>query len=401
MGTIKNRAVTCDIQLPVLHRANQVAIREMPGTMHPVARTAFGDRPGAEMARDLFTDVRKPPIRSTPIATFEKCPRKFLYQDKLGLVLKGEYADGLHRGIVFHKVQQALFTGLTQEEALASVATDFRKLCTLAMSEASISGYMPDGTSVEDRLVEMETNYNKARAMSIAFMTFKPFDMSKWEVLTTPEGTLCVELLLETKIPGIPVPIVAPCDLALRKIGTNEVWIVDYKTTSTNAKAKAQALRISAQIKLYRLVLQSHLNDWAKINDYPELTVAGSIHSVVQTTTIKFCRKDPTFDDYIKRVHTWYQEKHDADPDNSPMQQLETYFDEPVLGRELYLRLQQQSRASCSDPCLDRFYKAGDYACTDFFRVCQFADLCASSLAAWPDIVARRFKIAHREDQNE
>lgn len=388
-------SVTWRHETPVKHRANRTGIKECVGSV-------TGNRFGSEIIKDLFTDIRKPPIRSSALSCFEHCPRKFLYRYKLGLVLKGDYSPALHAGRVFHLVLQSLFAGAGETKALKAADPYLNRLSKNLMAEADPAGFLPSGKLVEDVLVDLENEYHKARAMAVAFLKFVPFNYSHWEILRTPDGTPCIELLLETKVPGISTPLVAPCDLALLKKGTTEVWIVDHKSTSQNAMARARSVRISAQIQLYRLVLQSHLNVWAEQESYPDLTVVGSIHNIVKKPGIKFCPKTKDkdgFSAYITRVHAWYQDEHNKDPGNSPILQTATAFTEPILGPELYLRLQQQARASHTDPCLDRFYRGGDYCCSTFNKECIFADLCSTSLATWPDIVARKFEVSHREDE--
>lgn len=350
---------------------------------------------------DFFTDIRVSPIRSSGIHDFEHCPRKFLYRYKLGISPK-TYQPALHLGQVFHLVLQAMFMGKSREESLDAAKQYFHRFCNTLLATADEAGYAPGGKSVEGMVKSAEEDYHKGRAMAIAFMAYNPFDWDKWEILHTPDGEPCVELLLETKVQGIPTPIVAPCDLALVKKGTKEVWIVDHKTTSTDTLARSRSVKISPQISLYRLVLQCHLDTWAETSEeHKGLKVRGSIHNIVKKPTIKFCKKDKDFPAYIDRVIRWYKEKHEEDPDHSPMLQPQTYFSEGTLTRELYLRLRQASRASRAAPDLDRFYRAGDYACHQFNSVCPFLDLCDSAPIMWPDIVKTRFTIQHREDEEE
>ncbi|KKK84691.1 hypothetical protein LCGC14_2780780 [marine sediment metagenome] len=367
---------------------------------HPHADSKFGCNQPRSLD-EFFKDVRIAPIRSSAIHDFEHCPRKFLYRYKLGITPRG-YQPALHIGTVFHLVLQAMFMGKSQEESLDAAKQYFHRFCNKLLASADEVGFTPGGKSVEGVIKSANDDYHKARAMAISFMSFKPFDWSKWELLYTPDGTPCVELLLEAKVKGIPVPIIAPCDLALLRKGTKDVFIVDHKTTSADTLARARSIKISSQIALYRLVLQCHLDVWAEEdNKYVGLRVRGSIHNIVKKPTIKYCKKDPTFEDYINRVTAWYKEKHEEDPEHSPILQPETMFTEPTLTKELFMRLRQQARAARAAPSLDRFYRAGDYACHQFNSVCAYADLCDSNPVMWPDIVRTRFDIEFREDSEE
>jgi hypothetical protein len=376
----------------------RLGVKDQKGMQHVSGESKFGvGRP--KCLDEFFKDIRISPIRSTGIKTFEHCPRKFLYTNKLGISPRN-YQPALHIGNVLHLVLQAMFMGKPQDEALEAAHQYFHKFCNELLATADDAGFTPNGKSIEGVINEANEDYHKARAMAAAFMTFKPFDWSKWDLLHAPDDTPCVELLLEAKVKGIPVPIVAPCDLALVKKGTKEVWIVDHKTTSVDTLARAKSVKISPQIALYRLVLQCHIDAWAEEHEkYRGMRVVGSIHNIVKKPTIKFCKKDKDFKAYIERVVEWYKEKHAENPDHSPILQPQTYFSEPTLTKELYMRIRQQARAARAAPNLDRFYRAGDYACHEFNSVCPFIDLCDSSPVMWPDIVRTRFDIKFREDE--
>jgi RecB family exonuclease len=357
----------------------------------------------------LFTDVRMPTIRSSAITELEHCPRRFMYKYKLGLRPKA-YSAALSIGKMFHLVLQALFTGANKERALKAPDHLVNRATNEVVASADPAGFTPDGKPITKVIQEIQDDYHKARAMAFAFMDTNPFDWDKWEILETPDGTPCVELELEAKIKGISIPLIAPCDLALVKKDTGGVWIVDHKTTSMNTLARARSVRISPQIALYRLVLQCHLDAWAEpgVAEHNGChlgkKVEGSIHNIVRKPTIKYCpnTKDKDgFDSYIDRVKQWYKDEHAKNPDASPVLQTATMFTDPVLSKELYLRLQQQARASRSAPNLERFYRAGDYACLKFNNECPFADLCSSAAPMWESLIERRFDIKFREDEDD
>jgi hypothetical protein len=326
-----------------------------------------------------------------------------MYRSKFGLKPKA-YSSALSIGRIFHLTLQALFTGADQEQSLRAADNELHKRTTEILASADPAGFTLDGHAITSVLQKMEDDYHKARAMAFAFMSHTPFSWDDWEILETPDGTPCVELKLEAKIQGISVPLISPCDLALIKKSTGDVWIIDHKTTSMNTLTRARSVRISSQIALYRLVLQCHLDSWAETGLGRKIArkVVGSVHNIVQKPTIKYCPKTKDkdgFDHYVQRVKDWYEEKHTANPDASPILQTHTMFVDPVLSKELYLRLQQQARASQTNPCLDRFYRAGDYACHSFNTECPFAELCSSAPIMWESIVNRRYDVKHREDE--
>ncbi len=389
---------TAEYKPPKHDSSLRLGVRDEKGMQLP-RRSRFGlGRP--ECLGEFFKE-RISPIRSSGMKDFEHCPRKYLYRYKLGIAPR-TYQPALHVGQVFHLVLQSLFMGKSQEESLDAAKQYFHRFCNEILATADEAGFTPGGKSVEGVVKAAEDDYHKARAMAFSFMSFKPFNWEKWDLLYTPDDTPCVELLLEAKVQGIPVPIIAPCDLALVKKGTKEVWIVDHKSTSADTLARAKSVKISPQIALYRLVLQCHIDTWAEEHEkYKDMRVRGSIHNIVKKPTIKYCKKDANFPAYVDRVIAWYKEKHEEDPNHSPIFQSQTYFSEGTLTKELYMRIRQQSRAANAAPDLDRFYRAGDYACHEFNSVCPYADLCSSDPAMWPDIVRTRFDIRFREDDEE
>jgi len=334
----------------------------------------------------------------------EHCPRKFMYLYKLGLHPR-EYVSSLSLGRVFHLVLQALFSGESRDKALQAANKTLNKMSNEVLASADPAGFTPSGKMVTSVLQTMEDDFHKARAMAVAFMDFVPFNWEEWEILETPDGLPCIELKLEAKVCGISVPLVSPCDLALVKKSTGDVWIIDHKTTSMKTMARARSVRISSQIALYRLVLQCHLDAWAESSpEYPHYRVMGSIHNIVRKPTIKYCPKTKDkegFNHYIERIHEWYRDEHAKDEKNSPILQTATAFTSPTLSKELYLRLQQTARACRANSNLERFFRAGDYACQTFNSECPFSGLCSSDPITWEEEVNRRFEIKFREDEED
>jgi len=351
---------------------------------------------------DFFQEVRRPPIRSTPLMVLDHCPRKFLYEYKLGIKPK-RYESALTMGQIVHKVLEALFLGQTPEEALEVCERLFLASKQKMMDMTGPDGFLPSGEALEVLLKKMEEDYHKARATGLAFWSFVPFAKDRYEVLRTPEGTPLVEVLLDCEVKGLSRPIRTPCDLALVEKGTHDVWIVDYKTTSFDPRKRVIPTKISAQLALYRLSLQYHLDKWHEENpeNFPQYTVVGSLHAVIKKPGIKFCKKDANFAAYIDRLIQWYKDADDKDPMNPPLVLDPNRFNTPVMTRELWGRLKQYCRASYAGPNIDHFYRVGEGACLQYNRVCPFMPLCNSDPAMWPDLIEQRYEIKFREDEEE
>lgn len=343
---------------------------------------------------DFFTDIRRPPVRSTGLDLLDTCPRKFLYQCKLGINTRA-YESPLVLGQMVHSILEGLFLGFTEEQALNASALHMQKEFDRLTQAADPAG-MIAGEDVASMLKQLDEDYHKARAMALVFWRDHPFDSSKWEILQAPDGTRMAEVLLEVKYPGLSVPLRSPCDLVLVNKETGGVWIVDFKTTSLNPRTYAIKTRFSAQLQLYRIVLQAHLESWDRGEN-----VEGSWHAVLKKPTIKYCPKTKDkdgFNHYIGRVVKWYAEQREKDPKNPPTILDPNTFQRPVVTQEFMGRLKQFVKASWASPSIDHFYRC-DKACLNFNKPCRYMQLCNSDPALWPHLIRDHYDIRFREDE--
>ena len=349
---------------------------------------------------DFFTDIRKPFIRSSPVMALDHCPRKFLYESRLGIVPR-RYESALTMGTIVHKILQSLFMGHSKEEALTVcerlLATEQQKLIDAAGPE----GFLPTGGSLDVTLKKVKEDYHKARATGLVFWQFIPFGPNEWEVLRTPDGTPMVELLLECEYPGLSRPFRTPCDLVLIHKQSLEIWIVDFKTTSFDPRQRAIPTKISAQLAIYRLSLQSHLDAWHEAGLAPKRSVVGSLHAIIKKPSIKFCTKDANFAAYVERLVQWYKDADAKDHQNPPMILDPNRFSGPLMSRELWGRLKQYCKACQAAPNVDTFYRAGESACMKYNSICPYMKLCNSAPAMWPDLIKERYEISFREDRED
>jgi len=380
----------------------RIKVDKIPGFPLPGNPASIWGRGVPRTTREFFTEVRTPFIRSTPLSVLDECPRKFLYAYKLGICPKVAERP-LTLGSFVHLILKNLFCGRTEEEALQSCETALRFHQNLIVEACDPTGFLQGGRDVKGVLADLEEDYHKARAMALCFWRFRPFQAEKWEVLQAPDGTRLVEVMLETRIKGIN-PIRTPCDLALLNKETKQVWIVDFKTTSFDPRVRAIPTRISPQLALYRLSLQSHLDHWAHDGLLPPYEVTGSIHAIIKKPTIKYCpdTKDKGgFQCYVERLLQWYKDAEAKDPTNPPLVLDSNRFSAPVMTSELWGRLKRYSKLSSSPPNFDVFYRAGDSVCLKFNRPCPYMVLCNSSTAMIPDLVRTHFNVQFREDVEE
>lgn len=364
-----------------------------------------------DTTQEFFKDTRKPLIRSSPIMCLDHCPRKFLYEYKLGIKDR-RYESALTMGTIVHKVLQSLFLGQSAEEALTVCERILQQTQEKLIGDADASGFLPTGEALEPVLKKVEEDYHKARATGLVFWKFVPFDKDRYEVLRSPDGIPMVEMLLECEYPGLSRPIRTPCDLALLDKQDNTIWIVDYKTTSFDPKKRAIPTKMSAQLGIYRLCLQSHLDAWHEADDsFPQYKVAGSMHAVIKKPGIKsgtaVDKKNAKewgctlFDAYIRRLVDWYRDLEEKDPKNPPMVLDPNRFGKPLMTRELFGRLKQYCKACHATPNIDHFYRVGESACLQYNKICPYMTLCQSDPAMWPDIVRNRYEVSFREDEED
>lgn len=348
----------------------------------------------------FFKEIRRPLIRSSPLQCLDHCPRKFLYEYRLG-ILPRRYESALAMGTIVHKMLQSLFLGQTPEEALSVSERLFAKEQSKLIEDTGPDGFLPSGDALESVLKKMEEDYHKARATGLVFWQFAPFDKGTYEVLRAPDGTPMVEVSLKTQYPGLTRPIVTPCDLALLEKGTHFVWIVDYKTTSFDPKKRAVPIAIGPQLKLYRLGLQTHLDSWHESQGAPKRKVVGFMAAIIRKPGIKFCKKDANFAAYIERLIQWYKAADAKDPENPPLILDPIRFSGPLMPRELWGRLKQYCKACHAAPNIDHFYRAGDSACLQYNRICPYMKLCSSNTSMWPGLIKQYYEISFREDREE
>lgn len=359
---------------------------------------------------DFFKDIRKPLIRSTPVQTLDHCPRLFLYQYKLGIQTR-DYESAFFMGTIVHKILEALFIGKEPGEALTVCERLLAAEQQTLMADAGPDGFLPSGKTLTETLKKMEEDYHKARATGLVFWNFVPFPKDKYEVLRTPDGDPCVELLIDTDIPGLSRPARTPIDLVLLEKGTSNVWIVDHKTSSFDPKVRAIPTKISAQLALYRLAMQMQLDKWIAHESYdPDLTVVGSFHAIIKKPGIKCCGKDEKeakatnttpFAAYIKRLVQWYKDADAKDPTNPPLVLDPNRFSGPLMTKELMGRLKQYCAACHASPNVDHFYRVGDPVCLQYNKACSHMRLCNSDPSMWPTIVRDYYQISFREDEED
>jgi len=355
---------------------------------------AFGEQMPKETLEFFMKNQREAPVRSSPLVVLDSCKRMFLYEYRFGIKPKS-LDSALTMGSLVHLVLASLFQGSTKEVALAAAEASLTEYKAKLTGWVDRFGFLPNGKDLKSSLVRLDEDYHKAVAMAFCFWHYCPFPSHEWEVLKDPDGKPMVEQLLMIEA-GDAYQLRTPCDLVLKNKRTGKIWIADFKTTSFDPMIRSIPTKFSIQLKLYRLVLQMHLNSWGRGE-----VVAGSIHALIKKPTIKFCAKDDSFEAYIQRVITWYKDLQEKEPGNPPLMRDPNTFQGPLIDAELAVRLENYQKFSTTENFdLGVFYR-NDSACLKYNRACPYMQLCNSDPSMWPLIVKDRFQISFREDEEE
>lgn len=383
------------------HRYGAPKARQMDMQDFKTPHNQWGQGMPPEVAESL--QWRRPPIRSSQFEDFEKCPRKHLYRNRLGLRRPGVSVP-LDLGTVYHYMLQQLYLGATMDHArkmtwglVASMKSD---LHALALED----GRLPGGAAVADCIEDLNLLAPTGMAMAEIFWEAVVVDGGPPSVVETPDGDPLVELILEAQVPRVSMPVRCPIDLVVADPRNPEqVYVVDHKTTSRDPMVRAMSTRLSGQAKLYRIVLQANLDYWHQClpDKYPQLEVVGTIHNIIKKPTIKYCpnTKDKGgYQDYVNRVREWYENQRDSG--KTVMLSSKVRFTEQGLTKDFLLRLQQQAAANYAKPHLDRFYQTGGYACEEFNRTCPYMELCMAPTWTWKSVIESGYIVQFREDED-
>ncbi len=402
-------------------------------------RTYFTDQDYQARLKRVGLRTYKPTIRSSGMAMFDTCKRRFLYRYRFGLRPR-TYTSALNIGQFYHIIMSELYAGVPLGPALGKAtehATEVQEALTKSTSDA---GLLPSGAPLTDTLTQMIADLQLAKVMATWVWTNYPVDFTHWEVLFHPE------MLINLSYTTLATPIRVRVDVLLKNRLNNDVWIRDHKTTgliSTTDRARMVTMEI--QPRLYRLavdgLLASHNQEHGT-----KYKCVGMMHDIIQKPRLQFSpngldaivfeypkiiqdkiafgkpltlKQEQTrekydrqitadavhgspWKKYLDRVTTWYSTQRETNPDNPPFLRSKMRWSEPPMYSELLLQLRQACAASRAIPNLAKFYRAGG-ACFNYNKRCPYWDLCTTRLSAWQGIIERNFDVVSRdeEDQNE
>lgn len=338
------------------------------------------------LGSELGLKVLKPRIRSSAVATLHDCPRKFLYECRLGLKPRG-FSPALETGTVYHLIMAALYAGQPETRAGEAAAQYAEKLAESLEDSADEGGFLPGGMSIEKAIEDSCQACQLGQAMAIANWRDCPFPADEWDVLAV-EKLIDIDL----KSPRIPAPIRVRLDLLLKHRETKLCWITDHKTTSKSPTQRAAALLYDFQSHLYRI---------GATFAFPNEEIAGILHNITQKPTIRYCGKDPNYEHYIKRVQEWYgRQSHDR-PADPPIIRSRVHFKGTVLPRELHLQLREASRACRAKPDLEVFHRNSSACLGRYGSLCPHLTLCSMPPMIWCELIPGKYQVRDRDAEDE
>lgn len=364
------------LRMPLGSQNHRPTDTEDAETSHPLCRLGL----------EPFSNA----IHSSSIDLLRECPRKFLYQERFHLQPKGSYSPALHIGSVFHLAMSYLIEGkpfVAIDEAVAAISGERTQAI---LDSADALGITPSGDSATS-LVQKVT---KDTALGLAMCQFvhaeHPWPAGAWRSLGT-------EVAIQMKWETLVSPIRGALDLIYYNEDSNELWIVDHKTTSFNPLEVSAEYSIAVQPLLYRLLLTSLFADSDFGKSIPGAKLMGVVHNVIRKPTIRQ-KKDETYPDYLARVGAWYRESNNTDSPHFVRSWVR--FTGPAMTPELLLRLREADAAQRARPDLDSFYRNAK-ACHSFGKTCVFHPLCMTDPTGWGQLVDLRYTVSHRDDEKE
>ena len=339
---------------------------------------------------DLTKITPKPVVcRQSTMACALECPRKWWYQYRMGITLRGtQVRESATLGTIYHRLQ---CLGPGSEPVVKAEVSKQQQ----ALMEQVNRGEDIDGQT--ERLAGMLTTlYNKATVMARV----------SWERYPQPSyfETIGTEIKHAMEMGG--VVFEGTMDkLLLNTKGTKgpEVWIRDHKSTGRSLSALFSGMAWSLQARVYRLLATDYLKDTPHRN----LPVRGFILDGITSPGIKLCKTDeknakdwnvPVEDAYLRRVKEWYAERGD---DVCLSRAL--FYTESGMPSELAGIVERMRSLSNLDPAeVTQFDRDMTHReCFAYEKQCPYHDLCSTDPAQWDQLFETKYRFEEKETDDD
>ncbi|RLG39357.1 MAG: hypothetical protein DRO01_05870 [Thermoproteota archaeon] len=303
------------------------------------------------------------------------CRRRLLYERRLGWH-KVRWRRALDIGSVFHDYMALCFT---------KPEDDIQRL----QGAVKLSAFERIDRLAEEYPIEFqEREIEQARrdvilalTMGQIFLNMYPVNPA-WQPLLV-EQTIKADISRLTNVE--PTILLGTPDIVIKDTEKNEVWIVDYKTTSQRPAEITSTLVFDSQCILYKFLWDA--TPLARKHG----KAVGFIHCIIQKPTIR-PRRGETFEDYLNRcIHDFYDIQMLRTPHSSPIMRSFVRLSRPSLSKddELITQLHDIALWHTKPISLAGFPRLGNRfaGCIRNGRRCPYTDFCLNSPRVWYDLL--------------
>ena len=346
-----------------------------------------------------FNEIQPLPVvcRQSCIDCAEECVRKWFYQYRIGVRLRGtQYKEAATLGRIYHRLQ------------LHGPDNTWKAFNWIRDQQQALMARVDAGEDLDGELTRLANNltslYKKATVMARIF----------WEKFPQPSylGTIAKEITHKVEWNGLILE--GTLDKLLRndqKGNQLDIWIRDHKTTGRPLAVIFGGLPWSSQARIYRILA----DDYCKINNI-DGTIRGFILDGIIKPGIKSCKTDiknaekwkiSVEDAYLRRVKDWYRDyevKADLAGQDSPkaIDSKGIFFTEPMFSEELKHILDKMKRLS--DYCIHPAYFDRDItrrACFSYEKRCIYHPLCETDPNQWDQLFETKYKLVNEVEAKD
>jgi len=349
-----------------------------------------------------FNAIKPLPVRGRQscINCAVTCERKWFYQYRMGVVLRGtEFKEAATLGTIYHVLQCA---GPGKE---SEVRAWIREQQTTLM-DAVDRGEDLDGNSARLAGV-LTTLYNKAEVMAHVF----------WEMFPQPPQfkTLAKEIKVTAGYKGLILE--GTIDKLLLNTKDDSIWIRDHKTTGRPLAVLFGGLPWSIQARIYRILALNYMvTKEGQNKEWAEKNIKGFILDGILKPGIKLCKTDEknaktwkcsVENAYLRRVKEWYKSYEvkaelAGKPNTKALDSKGILYTEPMFPDELKTVLYKMMELSQRDIHPAEFERdVTRQACFAYEKQCIYHSLCETDPTQWDRLFEIRYKIKEASDQQK
>lgn len=388
---------------------------------------------------------RSPTLRSSDFKLASSSPFLYYLTRRLGIARRWAWSAALSRGSWAHKCLE-LDSFTTHTPGVSTAAhTLFESALTARLDElrAIAASMGTDSATVETILERERLDARTAQAWysCISSIPISPTHGNFRAYLSRPcWRDLGAEIPITTPHPIDPTApgLRGTLDRLFHNVHTNQLWILDLKSTALNPRDRLSLCSHEFQTAHYLFILKQLLSDFEFLKDHdlpPDVTVGGMMHIAFQKPPLVFGTLDrpckfvdftptrgpnkgitrsekeyygePSSDLFIERCLRWYRGTHEYSH-LAPLRELSppvniSFTPISILDNPAYpsytARINFLTSYATCEPFPDNFpYDAVQFQ--TFKKLSPWAPFALCPVADWPEIMTREgFLIAHRDEE--